>query len=218
MSWDDDSYIEALRADVADARSLMSNSRKPERERMVARALLRCLGVAFKDAEIEAGPEEPVDVAFRGARFQIRDLVGGRKRNKELAAREKRYREAKTISDVATPFAASTAIPFDRAAELVAETLTEKSLRYGPRLCGTLDAVAYIDLGGSHLYPAEADGAPDALDEFRRQKWRSVSMLSLPYGVILTATASSPDFLRDRLGSVCSEWPGPDGWFEADYE
>jgi hypothetical protein len=62
---------------------------------MVVRALLRCLGVAFEDAAIKAGPEEPVDVAFRAARFQIRDLIGDRKRNKQLAEREKRYRKAK---------------------------------------------------------------------------------------------------------------------------
>ncbi len=216
MSRNDDSYLEALRADVADARSLMSNPRKPERERMIVRALLRCLGVAFEDAEIDAGLEEPVDVAFRAARFQIRDLIGDRKRNKQLAEREKRYQEAKTISDVAAPFAASTAIPFDRAAEMVAEAFTEKSRRYGPQLCGTLDAIACVDLGGSHLYPAEAGGASHALAELRRQGWRSVSMLSLPYSVVLTANASAPNFLRDRLGSVHSEWPGPDGWFEAD--
>jgi hypothetical protein len=97
---------------------------------------------------------------------------------------------------------------------MVAEALTEKSRGYGPRLCGTLDAVAYVNLGGSHLYPAEAGGASDAVAELRRQGWRSVSMLSLPYDVVLTANASAPNFLRDRLGSVRSEWPGPDGWFE----
>lgn len=214
----DDRYLEALREDAADARSLMSNPRKSERERMVVRAFLRCLGVAFEDAEIVTGTEEPVDVAFRAARFQIRDLVGDRKRGKEWAERERRYREAKNISDVMTPFTASTAIPFDRATKMVAEALTEKSRRYGPRVCGTLDAVAYIDLGGSNLYPAKPGATSDALAELCRQGWRSVSMLSLPYGVVLIADAGAPDFLSDRLGSACSEWPGPDGWFEADDE
>ena len=39
-------------------------------------------------------------------------------------------------------------------------------------------------------------------------------MLAVPYGVVLTASAEAPDFLRVRLGSVLNEWPGPDGWFE----
>jgi Putative endonuclease, protein of unknown function (DUF1780) len=149
MTRNDDRYLEALRADAADARSLMSNPRKSERERMVVRALLRCLGVVFEDKEIVAGGEEPVDAEFRAARFQIRDLVGDRKRGKEWAERERIYRDAKTIADVRTPFTGSTAIPFDRASKMVADALTEKSRRYGPRVCGMLDAVVYLDLGGS---------------------------------------------------------------------
>jgi hypothetical protein len=115
-----------------------------------------------------------------------------------------------------TPFSASTAIPFDSATKMIAEALTEKSHRYGSRLCGMLDAIVYIDLGGSHLYPAEPGGASDALAELCRQGWRSVSILLLPYGIVLKADAGAADFLRDRLGSVCSEWQGPAGWFEAD--
>jgi Putative endonuclease, protein of unknown function (DUF1780) len=216
MTQNDDRYLEALRADAADAHSLMSNPRKTERERSVVRALLRCLGVAFKDSEIIVGGVEPVDVEFRAARFQIRDIVGGRKRGKELLQRERHYERAETIADVMTPFRQSTAIPFDRAVEMVAEALTEKSRRYGPRVCGTLDAVTYFDVGNSHLYTTEPQDAPDAFAELRRQGWRSVSMLALPYGVVLTASTEAPDFLRARPGSALKEWPGPDGWFEAD--
>lgn len=216
MTGNDDRYLEALRADAADARSLFSNPRKSERERRVVRALLRCLGVAFEDSEIVAGGEEPVDIEFRAARFQIRDIVGGRKRGKEWVERERLYQGAEIMADVMTPFTHSTAVSLDRAAEMVADALTEKSRRYGPRVCGTLDAVTYLDLGNSHLYPTEPQDAPDALAELRRQGWRSVSMLALPYGVVLAANTEAPDFLRVRLGSAWKEWPGPDGWFEAD--
>jgi hypothetical protein len=215
MMRNDDRYLEALREDAADARSLMSNPRKSERERRVVRALLRCLGVAFVDTEIAAGSEEPVDVEFHSARFQIRDIVGGRKRGKELAERDHLYRGAKTMSDLMTPFAKSTAIPFDKASTMVAEALAEKASRYGPRTCAALDAVVYFDPGNSHLYPAEPRGATGAIAELGRQGWRSVSLLALPYGVVLTANAGAPDFLHMRLGLACSEWPGPDGWFEA---
>jgi hypothetical protein len=218
MTRNDDRYLEALREDAADARSLMSNPRKSERERMVVRALLRCLGVAFADTEIAAGSEEPVDVEFRTARFQIRDIVGGRKRGKELAEREQLYRVAKTISDVMTPFTESTAIPFDKAAAMVAEALAEKASRYRQRTCAALDAVVYFDLGNSHLYPVEPRGAAAALAGLGRQGWRSASMLALPYGMVLTANAGAPDFLHKRVGLACSEWSSPDGWFEPEDE
>lgn len=205
MTRNDDIYLEELRADAADARSLMSNSRKSERERMAVRALLRCLGVPFEDGEIVTGSNEPVDVEFRAARFQIRDIVGSRKRGKESAERERLYRDAKAIGDVMTPFTGSTAIPFDRAVEMVANALTEKSRRYGPRVCGTLDAIIYFDVHNSHLYPTEPHDARAAFTELRRQSWRSVSMLALPYSVVLTANAEAPDFLRARLGLALKE-------------
>jgi len=142
MTQNDDHYLQRSVRMRRTPRLLMSNPRKSERERRVVRALLRCLGIAFEDREIIVGREEPVDVEFRAARFQIRDIVGGRKRGKELAERERLYQAAKTIADVMTPFTASTAIAFDRVAEMVADALTEKSRRLRPRVRGALDAVA----------------------------------------------------------------------------
>jgi hypothetical protein len=101
---------------------------------------------------------------------------------------------------------------------MVAEALAEKASRYRQRTCAALDAVVYFDLGNSHLYPVEPRGAAAALAELGRQGWRSASMLALPYGMVLTANAGAPDFLHKRVGLACSEWSGPDGWFEPEDE
>lgn len=72
------------------------------------------------------------------------------------------------------------------------------------------------------LYEATEGGAgvlgrlvndPVALSRVARTALE-LMMLAVPYGVVLTASAEAPDFLRVRLGSVLNEWPGPDGWFE----
>ena len=157
---------------------------------MVVRALLRCLGVAFEDAEIDAGLEEPVDVEFRAARFQIRDLIGDRKRSKQLAEREQRYQEAKTISDVDDTVYCFDCDPvrsrrrdgrrgLDGEVAPVRAATLRNARRH--RLCRSR---RFASLSGR-----AAGGASDALAELRRQGWRSVSMLSLPYGVVLTANA-----------------------------
>jgi hypothetical protein len=86
----DNAYLGGLRKHAAETRALLSNSNKPERERRVVRAYLRCLGIPFTDEEIVASPNEPIDVRFRFARFQIRDIVGNRLRGKEWAERERR--------------------------------------------------------------------------------------------------------------------------------
>src|SRR6266478_4784422 len=86
----------SVRAYQRETVDLLSNKRKPEREQMVVRAFLRCLGVAFEEREILVGPEEPVDITFRTARFQVREILGGYKRGVVLKARLEQYEAAET--------------------------------------------------------------------------------------------------------------------------
>jgi hypothetical protein len=159
-------------------------------------------------------PAPPRGLGCRAARFQIMEIVGDRKRGKEWAEREQLYQAAETVSDVREPYACSTAVPFDEAAKMVAEALAGKARHYGQVNCAALDALVYIDLRISHLWPPEARNAADTAAELDRQGWRSVSMLSVPYGAVLTANASAPDFLRANIGLVLNAWPGLDDWFD----
>jgi hypothetical protein len=85
MDRDEAEYLRKLQEHVAETRRLFSNTMKPERERMVCRAFLRCLGIKFCDEEIIASDTEPIDVLFRSAKFQIRVLMeSGRKRGDEV--------------------------------------------------------------------------------------------------------------------------------------
>jgi hypothetical protein len=214
MPQNDTAYLNALRAHAGETRSLLSNAQKPERERMVVRAFLRCLGIPFADEEIIAGNEEPVDVQFRTGRFQIREILGESKRGKEWAERELLYRAAKKISDVMTPNVESTTIPLAEAVKMVADALSKKSRHYGPRGCAVLDALVYIDLKNSHLDPTGRWDARNITAELDQQGWRSVSMLFVPFGLVLTGSAVAPSFLRSKIGLLLNVWPGPDGWFE----
>jgi hypothetical protein len=101
----------------------------------------------WHEDQIVAGTDEPVDVLFGCARFQIRDVLGDRRRGKEWAEREQRYEAAETVSDVMDPYTASTAISLDQAARMVADadgrrclgqkspTLRAREYRY-PRCLG----------------------------------------------------------------------------------
>ncbi|MBY5667457.1 DUF1780 family protein [Rhizobium leguminosarum] len=51
---------------------LFSNRNKTAREKMVVRAFLRCLDVEFSEDQLVVGPEEPVDISFKSARFSPR--------------------------------------------------------------------------------------------------------------------------------------------------
>jgi hypothetical protein len=216
VSQGDEEYLAKLREDAAEAKTLFSNAKKPERERMVVRAFLRCIGEQFADDEIRIGTDEPVDVAVHDARFQIREILGDRRRGRELQERERRYEEAERLSDLLEPFTASEPFSLAEAAQFVAEALAEKASHYGVANCAKLDALVYVNLKGRHLYPKPDQLAIDRMSaaKFDRQGWRSVSILSLPYGVVLVARSDSPQFLQDKVGCILKCWPHVDGWFD----
>jgi hypothetical protein len=214
MAFSDNAFLAKLREHADRARRLFSNPRKPERERVVVRAFLRCVGETFEDSEIVASSEEPIDVRFRTADFQIMEIVGDRKRGFDWRRRQDRYRDAQHVADVMEPYTPSQPMSFDDAAQLVADRLSAKAARYGAAACARLDALVYIDLHNQHLWPLEPAGNGRAAAMLQTQGWRSASMLFVPYGVVLLAAPTAPAIVRARAGLVLSEWPGPDGLFD----
>lgn len=208
-------YLEGLVKHAEETIDLFSNKNKTERERMVVRAFLRCIGVRFSDSEILVGPEEPVDISFRSARFQIKEMLGGRKRGVVLRERLKRYRAAKSIDDVMDPWSSSKPLSFAKLSRELAHTLSEKASKYGVDGCAKLDALVYVNLGGRHLYPLDPTLDAAVVAELDRHAWRSVSMLLVPYGVVVIAKPGCPRFLRNRVGRTVMKWPHPDGWFDS---
>jgi len=140
--------------------------------------------------------------------------VGDRLRAKEWVEREQRYQAARTVSDVKDPYIPSAAISLDQVTKMVADALAGKARHYAPASIATLDALVYLDLTNSHLWPLEPTPAPAVIDELSRQCWRSVSLLAVPYGVVLVASTNAPEFLKTKAGLILNAWPGPDGWFE----
>jgi hypothetical protein len=207
-------FIEGLRAHEEETRKLLSGAQKPERERMVVRAFLRCVGEPFDDSEVRVSNEEPVDTFFRDARFQVRDVVGNKKRGKDSAQRAERYGKANELSDLLEPWEQSKPMTFSHVSVEIVNALADKASRYGARGCATLDALVYVDLRGRHLYPPAHTFEAKVMDELDRQGWRSVSTVFVPYGFVLAARSDAPEFLRRRVGYVLKEWPHADGWFE----
>src|SRR6266849_5793359 len=111
MAFSDNAFLAKLREHADRARRLFSNPRKPERERVVVRAFLRCVGETFEDSEIVASSEEAIEV---------------------------RYRDAQHVADVMEPYTPSQPMSFDDAAQLVADRLSAKTARYGAAACARL--------------------------------------------------------------------------------
>jgi hypothetical protein len=208
---DEVEYLKSLRDHVAETRSFFGPKMKPERERTVCRAFLRCLGVKFDESEIIASKTEPVDVEFRSAKFQIRELIeSGRKRGDELKTLQQKYASANSIEDLATPFAPSQPLSFDALVLELTKALQEKAAKYGSG-CQGLDALVYVNLEGQHL---DAKSLLPDMSQSKKQGWRSVSILFTPYSLVLFAKTTAPEFLQKHSGQVLSEWEQWDTLFE----
>jgi hypothetical protein len=98
----DKEYLRRLAHEANDTVSLLSDSRKPEKERRVCAAFLRCVGVSFaaNDLVSVSKAEEPPDVQFRDAAFEVKVEYGNEKVHEKWKSRARRRREAKTMNDV----------------------------------------------------------------------------------------------------------------------
>lgn len=207
-------YLERLRAHAAHTVRYLSNELKPERERSVCRAFLRSAGISFVENEIVAPSIEPGDVAFREARFQVREIMEkGRRRGDEWKQRQDRWNRAQSGDEVTE--VPTCPIPM-RPTELiacVADALKIKSAKYGSAQCRGIDALIYVNLTGSRfLYPASSI---EDVAELEAQDWRSVCVLFPPYGLVLFARETAPGFIRRLAGKTLNEWATPDGLFDS---
>ena len=198
----------------SETQSLLSNPRKPERERKVVRAQLRCLGIDFSHSEIQSkeDQDDPVDVIFREAQYQVMDIHGGHKPGLESRKRMEKYEAAKKDCDLLTPYKSPEPKSLDEMVQEVTNSLEKKAKHYGGNTCSDLDVLVYVNLQERYLWPLES--FPNNLEALRSQGWRSVSVLFVPYSTVLIANDSAPCFIRDRVGRVLSEWNNSDGWFD----
>jgi hypothetical protein len=212
-------YRERLEAHARKAVEYFSDRNKPQRERAVCRAFLRCLGVAFDEAEIVAQPlDDSVDVVFRDARFQVRDhRAPDAQPHGEWRARLARATQAQTMDDAIAPWPrvpewnGTTPISRSEMTAATTDALESKARKYG-KGCGTLDALVYADLTWTRAL--RLDTEPGDTTRLGAQGWRSVSVLFPMLGLVLCARAEAPRFLRDVAGTALYRWPDPDTLFD----
>lgn len=205
-------YLEKLRRHASDTRVFLGNMMKPERERSVCRAFLRTIGVPFQEKELVAPTDEPADVTFRMARFQIREMLEpDRRRGEDWKRKEKKYSEARSLDDVIEPYSPPASVSLVKLVPEIVDALSEKAQKYGNG-CTDIDALVYVNLGNQFL---AADSDVPNLDKLKSQGWRSVSILFPPYGVILFTAPTAPEFLGALAPGQYMSWNDIDSLFEA---
>jgi len=208
-------FLERLRKHAAETIRYLSSQLKPERERAVCRAFLRCIGISFVESEIVAPSTEPADVSFREARFQVRELMReGRRRGDEWKLRQVRWNRAKSVADVTEPWVSPTPMQFSELIDTVIKSLEQKSIKYGQAQCLDIDALVYVNLTATRFL--DLSTTPGKLSDLEAQGWRSVSILFPPYGLVVHTRDGAPSFLWLQTGKMKNEWSNLDDLFDPD--
>ncbi|MDM8347590.1 DUF1780 domain-containing protein [Pseudomonas sp. sp1636] len=197
---DDSDYLRLLTHQAEQANAFLSNARKWERERWVCQRLLQALNVSHRLEEFSAAEQEPPDVLFREASFEVFFVLDeGRRLNDEWRAELERRRSAFSLSQLVRREAKPRRIGATELQARLAPTLRKKAHNYSERGLdlSELDLLAFVSLKravpdfNSHFPPPT---------EYLRQGWRSLSLVGPTFARVLFAHPDAPDFLRSNLG------------------
>jgi len=197
---DDSDYLRLLTIQAEQANAFLSNARKWERERWVCQRLLQGLNIPYHSEDFLQASQEPPDVLFGDARFEVFFVLDeGRRLNDEWRAELQRRRSAYSLSQLVRREARPKRIPASKLLQRLGPTLHKKATNYKERDIdlGQLDIIAFSSLKrevldlNSHFPPPT---------EYLRQGWRSLSLVGPTFARVLFAQPDAPDFLRNNLG------------------
>ena len=196
----DDEYMAERRRAIKESIDFFASKNKTEREKMVVAETLTNLGVHYSENELLPVSDEPPDIRFRDAEFEIKEIMDPDRR------RHLEYKEGLEEALAATvpadflecytpPKCATLAEIYERVMNVVSGLLT----KYAPTTCRNLDLLFYVNL--DDVMGLVETPFPD-VTSLRLQPWRSVSFQMGRRTCVLVARDDAPDFLRAAMGRV----------------
>lgn len=180
-----------------------SSKKKADREYWIVNEFLTNLNIKFDCVEIQKGKTEPVNVIFRRANFQTKEILD------EDSKRHGEYKEAlKKLKESPVSFGASElkAIPRYISIQKIVNLINEKLESYivDTVLCKQIDMLLYVNLSVFGLSKNIQYIFPE-----RKiwQKWRSVSMVENGrINFVFWDREDAPDFIKSNIGRIiCRE-------------
>lgn len=193
--------MKAIRDGIRAALKKFSNEGRRDREQWIAQGFLGALREPFSESEVVSPVDDPPDIEFRGARFEMKEVFDeGRRRKKEYEEKLRKAEAASTMRELMEfyePVDATPALIFGEVAKRV-EALKK---HYAPGFAANLDLLFYFNLQHHHFLPTRE--APD-VSSLATSGFRSVSVFDGKIAWVIWAADTAPDFLRSRVGTVSS--------------
>lgn len=142
-------YLRLLTRQAEQANDFLSNARKWDRERWVCQRFLEALNVPYRQEDFAAPGEQPPDVMFKGAGFEVFFVLDeGRRLNEEWREELTRRRQAVSLRQLIRREERPQRIAAAELQARLAPTLRKKAHNYSERGIdhGELDLLAFVNL------------------------------------------------------------------------
>ncbi|BCB26998.1 hypothetical protein SKTS_18840 [Sulfurimicrobium lacus] len=190
----DEEYLAAVRKAREESVRFFSSGNRGERELWVAKEFLTNLGLEFQYSELIHVKDDPPDVRFREAEFEIKEILDpGRRRHAEYKASLETANAATTPSELLEP-ATPKDITYGEIYVLIEEQVKKLCFKYGPSERAKMDLLFYVNLEDVYGYVATPLPSPACL---RPLGFRSVSLVMGRFSGVLIASETAPEFLRN---------------------
>jgi Putative endonuclease, protein of unknown function (DUF1780) len=202
MNLKDERLMETWRDSLEESVAFFSSGNKGGLEEQVCTDFLTNIGLRFEAHEVIPQTDDPPDVIFRGASFEVKEILdAGRRRHDEYRKSLAKAKAAKTLQNLYAAVVKEVT-PQDitpvEIGSFISGELTSLAFRYEPQFRATLNLVFYVNLV-SHILK---DGSiPDAA-HFAQFGWRSVSVLIGQRALVFHANSDAPNYLREKVGCV----------------
>lgn len=188
----DEEYLEYVRKARAESVRYFGSENKPERERWVVVEFLGNLGVSFVESEVQSAADEPPDVHFRSAAFEVKEIQDpGRRRHTEFKAALERAIAAKEAKDLLQP-AVVRDITYADICDRVEAEVARFAKKYSAETRAKLDLLFYVNLEDVYGYVATPLPPPSRWQQYG---FRSVLAVMGRLAAVLFATNDAPEFI-----------------------
>lgn len=194
----DEDFIEDRQKALLASIEYFSSENKSEREKWVCNEFLTNLRFNFSDSEIVPVEDDPPDIIFREAAFEIKEILdNGRRRHDEYKNAYKKSLEFTKPGDFLTQYS-----PLDiKPAEigiLILSKMGDLSKHYAPTTRSKIDLLFYINLQDYFI----KDGPMPNKLKFDTFGWRSISALFGFEALVFFTAQDAPQFLRSKVGTI----------------
>lgn len=198
MNMNDRVILDQLLRAAWDDLQYFSNANKPARERWVVAQFLEALSVPHLESDLQSlENENKVDVRFREAAFQVKELTEPDLRRGQMYKDDyESIKAANRLEDVSLVGQVCDAPPVANMYDLVVDLARELSEgnKYREEII-SIDLLVYVTRSRAALIRS------DELDQsaFSGLGWRSVSCVNTKQSVVLYAADSAPEFIKEAV-------------------